>query len=169
MHLTKDEETKINQLTKELIQVFCPDNLDKTSESHKKELVLRVLELGGENYTSENLRRDLLNIQMEDMKTKFTKQAGILNQIMEEDNTENQEHVSGHKSNIVQTAEGNFEQLGICMSQEGPKFPCCGKIRGKRGRKSLKELTESESHNKDQQKIDQLFHNGKGKHLPTQV
>ena len=123
--------------------------------------------MGGENYTSENLRKDLLNIQMEDTKATLVRQTGILNQIMEEDNTETQELQQRHKIDIVQTSENNIDQLGICMSQEGPKHPCCGKIRGKRGRKSLKELRESESLNKDQQKIDHLFHNGKGKYLPT--
>jgi hypothetical protein len=88
---------------------------------------------------------------------------------MEENNTENQEHITESKIDIVQIAEGNIGQLGICMSQEGPKHPCCGKAKGKRGRKSLKELRETESLKKDQQKIDQLFHNGKGKHLPAQV
>ena len=169
MCMTKEEETKINQLTEDLVQAFCPDNLDKTSEAQKKELVLRILELGGENYTSENLRRDLLNIQMEDTKAALVRQTGILNQIMEEDNIGTQELQQRHKIDIVQTAENNIDQLGICMSQEGPKRPCCGKIKGKRGRKSLKEIREAESHNKDQQKIDHLFHNGKGKHLPTQV
>ena len=169
INLTEDEEARINQLTKELVQVFSPDNLDKTSESQKKELILRVLKLGGENYSSENLRRDLLKIQMEDMKATFIKQSGILNHIMEENNTENQEQITESKIDIVHTAEDNIGQLGICMSQEGPKFPCFGKTKGKRGRKSLKELRESESLNKDQQKIDQLFYNGKGKHLPAQV
>ena len=169
INLTEEEEASINQLTEELIQVFSLDNIDKTSESQKKELIQRVLKLGGENYSSENLRRDLFKIQMEDMKTTFINQSGILNQIMEENNTENQEQITKSKIDIVQTAEGNIGQLGICMTQEGPKFPCYGKTKGKRGRKSLKELRETESLNKEQQKIDQLFHNGKGKHLPAQV
>ena len=33
MFMTKEEETKINQLTEELVQVFDPDNLDKASEA----------------------------------------------------------------------------------------------------------------------------------------
>ena len=122
----------------------------KTSKTHKKELITRVLELGGKNYTSENLRRDLLNIQMEDMKTVFAKQTNILKQIMAKNNNENQEQQSEQKIDTVQTTESNMDQLGINMSQEGPKFPSYGKIRGKRGRKSLKELRESESLNKDQ-------------------
>ena len=91
INLTEEEEASINQLTEELVQVFSPDNIDKTSESQKKELIQRVLKLGGENYSSENLRRDLLKIQMEDMKATFINQSSILNQIMEENNTENQE------------------------------------------------------------------------------
>ena len=55
------------------------------------------------------------------------------------------------------------------MSQEGPKSPCFGKTKGKRGRKSLKELRESKGLSKDQQKIDQIFYNGKGKCLPDHV
>ena len=55
------------------------------------------------------------------------------------------------------------------MSLDGPKSPCCGKTKGKRGRKTLKELRELEGLNKDQQKMDQIFYNGKGKCLPDQV
>ena len=55
------------------------------------------------------------------------------------------------------------------MNQEGLKSSICGKMKGKRGRRSLKELRQVDGHNREQQKIDQIFNNGKGKCLPEQV
>lgn len=69
---TPDETEKANQelLIDELIQVFNLDNIDKTSDSQKEELMQRVLKLGGDNYTFKGLRRDLLTIDDEDKKDK---------------------------------------------------------------------------------------------------
>ena len=52
------------------------------------------------------------------------------------------------------------------MNQEGLSSPKYGRVKGKRGRKSLKELREVDGLSKEQQKIDQLLNNGKGKCLP---
>ena len=65
--------------------------------------------------------------------------------------------------------EVNLDHLGIYMYQEGLKSSCCGKVKGKRGRKYLKDLREADGLSREQQKIDQIFYNGKGKFLPDQV
>ena len=52
------------------------------------------------------------------------------------------------------------------MNQEGRTSPNCGKPKGKRGRKSLKELREFEGLAREQRKIDEILNMGKGKDLP---
>ena len=86
---------------------------------------------------------------MEDLASTFPKELDLTNQIISERNSEIQEQLPARKIDIVQTTKVNLEQLGIYMSQEGPKSPCCGKTKSKRGRKSLKELRESEGLSKD--------------------
>ena len=51
------------------------------------------------------------------------------------------------------------------MNQEGIKNPRYGKSKVKRGKKSLKELREAKGQAKEQQKISEMFHTGKGKVL----
>ena len=87
---------------------------------------------------------------MEYLASAFTKQSDLANQIIVESNSENQDQFLARKIEIVQTKKVNVDQLGIYMSQEGPKSPCCGKTKGKRGSKSLKELRELEGLSKDQ-------------------
>ena len=64
--------------------------------------------------------------------------------------------------------KNNTEQLGISMNQEGIKVPKYGKVKSKRGRKSLKELREVDGKAKEQQKISEMFNIGKGKILPKE-
>ena len=52
------------------------------------------------------------------------------------------------------------------MNQEGIKAPRYGKLKVKRGRKSLKELREVDRQPKEQQKVTQIFNTGKEKVLP---
>ena len=58
------------------------------------------------------------------------------------------------------------QELGIFMNQEGRTSPVYGKPKGKRGRRSLKEIRESEGLAREQRKIDELLNTGKGKGLP---
>ena len=58
------------------------------------------------------------------------------------------------------------KELGLLMNQEGKISPITGKPKGKRGRKSLKELRESKGLAREQRKIDELLNLGKGKCLP---
>ena len=58
------------------------------------------------------------------------------------------------------------QEFGILMNQEGLTSPIYGKLKRKRGRKSLKELRESEGLAREQKKIDELLKTGKGKFLP---
>ena len=48
------------------------------------------------------------------------------------------------------TNNNNYEYLGILMNQEGIKVSRCGKMKVKRGSKSLKELREVDGQAKEQ-------------------
>lgn len=61
-----------------------------------------------------------------------------------------------------------IEFLGIQRNQDSLSSPIFGKIKGKRGRRSLKDLREAEGLSREQQKIDHLFKVGKGKCLPKE-
>ena len=61
---TGDED--LEQLTDEFVQVFCFKDIDNSTEAQKEELIQRILKLGGNNYSCEDLRRDLLCIEAED-------------------------------------------------------------------------------------------------------
>ena len=63
---SKLEEDSLDLLPNELVQVFSFENIDKSTEAQREELIQRILKLGGNNYTCEDLRRDLLNIEIED-------------------------------------------------------------------------------------------------------
>ena len=169
LDIAEKERLKMDQLAEELAQVFYPENIEDSSMARKEELIQKVIQLGGENYSCEDLRRDILKIQREDTVSALSNQSDLAKQIFSEFGTEYQEHALSDKVEIVQTTEIHLEQLGIYMSQEGSKSPNCGRIKGKRGRKSLKELREAEGLSKEHQKIDQIFYNGKGKDLPDQV
>ena len=57
-------------------------------------MVQKIIELGGKNYTEDDLRRDILKIEMEDILRKQDKQFGI------ESNT-NQEEVRQNNGNMT--------------------------------------------------------------------
>ena len=65
-----EDEDKVDEnlerLTKDLIQVFSLGNLDKSSTNQKKNLLKRVLKLGGEDYSFEDLRKYIMSIEEED-------------------------------------------------------------------------------------------------------
>ena len=73
------------------------------------------------------------------------------------------------KKETTEYAQENLVQLGILQNLEGNKFPYCGRIPTKRGRKSLKEVREADGNVREQQKIRHLFNKGKGKCLPMEV
>ena len=52
-----------NEANPLLIQVFDYDNLGKSSYSQKEDLIQRVLQLGRDNYTYEELKRDMLSFE----------------------------------------------------------------------------------------------------------
>ena len=64
--ISKWEESSPNHLIDDLIQVFSFENIDKSTDTQKKELIQRILKLGINNYTCEDLWRDLLKIDYED-------------------------------------------------------------------------------------------------------
>jgi hypothetical protein len=92
-------------------------------------------------------------------------QPSIIDQIIRELEVDEAE---GKVSEEVFTAQNNMEYLGIQMNQEGLSSPKYGRVKGKRGRKSLKELREAAGLSREQQKIDHLLNNGKGKSLPRE-
>ena len=63
--LSESDETSLEQLSDELVQVFCFENIDKSSNAQKEDLIKRFLKLGGKNYTCEDLRKDILKIEQE--------------------------------------------------------------------------------------------------------
>lgn len=72
------EDKDLDLLSKELIQVFSWDNIDDSSDVQKGELIQKILKLGGDNYLVEDLRRDLLKIEIEDKMGGHTKICGNL-------------------------------------------------------------------------------------------
>ena len=93
-------------------------------------------------------------------------QPCIINQIIRELETEDFEITEDCISPTAQDLEVYQLELGLHMNQEGRISPISGKPKGKRGRKSLKELRESEGLAKEQRKIDELLNTGKGKCPP---
>ena len=63
---------------------------------------------------------------------------------MQELENEEKIEIEGKQSDIFLNAKENIEKLGILMNQEGIKTPRYGKLKAKRGRKSLKELKEAD-------------------------
>ena len=76
------------------------------------------------------------------------------------------EKIEDCSSPIQQDLGIYHQEFGILMNQEGLTSPRYGKLKRKRGRKSLKELRESEGLAREQKKIDELLKMGKGKCLP---
>lgn len=180
--LDKTKEDNLESLTEELIQVFIFENIDKSSDSQKEDLMQQVLKLGGDNYTYEDLKRDFLIIEGEDKNSKSLKiikdvpiiaqgndpeesglkklpltddrliedQVMLAEHILQELENEDKDQKEGKQSKITLNAQENIEQLGIQMNQEGINSPKCGKVKAKRGRKSLKELREADGQAKDQ-------------------
>lgn len=56
--------------------------------------------------------------------------------------------------------------MGIAANEDGHNHPKCGKFKGRRGRKSLKELREVAGQAREQKKINDILKAGKGKSLP---
>ena len=187
------KDNNLEQLSKELIEVFNFDNLDKSTSSQKEKMIQKVIRLGGDNYTAEDLRRDILKIQMEDNTTtrsintrsKIKGNQGtdrtatrdlkeIVNCDLNKDNLRNkvsrelemEEFGNIGECTSAQETEIQQQEFGICMNQEGLVSPVYGKSKGKRGRRSLKELRESEGLANEQRKIDELLNTGRGKSLP---
>lgn len=196
--ISKFEVNNLEQLSKELIQVFNFDDLDNSTISQKEELIQRVIKLGGDDYTAEDLQMVIIAIQLEDSEMKKLKQSGIKtkdkqegdrkisgeataveNKEFEEDNIGNQIYKELELEESDKTEEGFTlteqeqgiyqQELGIQMNQEGLTHPNYGKPKGERARRSLKELCETEGLAREQKKIDELFEIGKGKCLPKTV
>lgn len=66
LNLNKAEVDNLESLTEELIEVFIFENIDRSNDAQKENLIQRVLKLGGDNYTREDLKRDLLKIEGDD-------------------------------------------------------------------------------------------------------
>ena len=46
--------------------MFSYDNIENSRDSQKRKLVQRIIKIGGEDYTVEDLGRDILLIEVED-------------------------------------------------------------------------------------------------------
>ena len=103
---------------------------------------------------------------MEDLKNVVEEHPSIINQISSEIENKEVDKQSNYKISLVHSLRNDSQHLGSQMNQEGLSSPKYGRSKGKRGRKSLKELREAIGHCKDQQKIDELLNIGKGKCLP---
>ena len=154
--------------------MFNFENIDKSTEAQREDLIQRVLKLGGDNYTCENLKRDLLNIENEDKDmshsqisgnkiyieqrdkvvgkdsgkgsdSKMGNQSSLINQILRDLENEDTKGKDSNKLSDAQNAQKtNLDQLGIQMNQEGLNSPKCTKLKARRGMKSLKELREAD-------------------------
>ena len=81
------------------------------------------------------------NMRGLDSKVEFW--PSIINQIIRELKTEDMEGKVSNKISITHNAEKDLENLKIQMNQEGLSSPKYGKVKGKRSRRSLKELKEA--------------------------
>ena len=163
--------------------------------SQKEELIQKIIKLEGENYTAEDLRKDILIIEMEDRLRKQDAQIGSKTKTCQGKDRPSKEKPSGSEQNnperddledkickeleaeefeniddwttpTVHDLDVYQQELGLYMNQEGLTSPNFGKPKSKRGRKSLKEIREIEGLARDQRKIDELLNTGKGKSLP---
>ena len=75
------------------------------------------------------------------------------------------DNIGEYTSLPAQEMDIHQQEFRICMNQEGLVSLVYGKPKGKRGRKSLKEIRETEGLARDQKKIDELLNTGKGKSL----
>ena len=62
--VTDDKE--LEQLSEDLIKVFSYENIDNSTDSQKRNLIQRIIRIGGKDYTAEDLRRDIILIDAED-------------------------------------------------------------------------------------------------------
>ena len=154
-----------------------------------------MVKIGGKDYTEEDLRRDIIKIEVEDemwrqscIQRKRLREGQDWN-ITDMDQTHNssqrkedlevlagkvykeleKEELNDSRQSSSMSPQGQItiqQNLGIQENQEGISSPRYGRVKGKRGRKSLKELREVEGLCKEQIKIDNLFNIGKGKGLP---
>ena len=92
--------------------------------------------------------------------------GGIENMVSRELEQEEFDNIGEFKSSPPHSLINYQKDLGIQMNQEGLSSPRFGKYKRKRGKKSLKELREADGLCREQIKIDDLLHNGKGKFLP---
>ena len=193
--MPESKDKCLEKLSEELIQVFNFDNIHRSTTSQKEALVQKIIKLGGEDYTAEDLRRDILRIEKEDNLLKQDKQIGnkadisqetditimgdlkvaeqkdmdlndLRDKICSELEDGEFEKIEDYNSPTEQNLEIYHQEFGILMNQEGLSSPIYGKLKRKRGRKSLKELRESEGLAREQKKIDELLKMGKGKCLP---
>ena len=71
------EDNELEQLSEDLIRVFSYDNIENSTNSQKEKLIQRIIKIGGKDYTAEDLRRDILKIEVEDNTWKQIRQQGI--------------------------------------------------------------------------------------------
>ena len=158
-------------------------------------LVQKIIKLGEEDYTTEDRRRDILKIEMEDNLLQQYENYGNKSKVNQEmnririGNLTELNHVDLDKDDIRSKVFNELEKeefgktrdikspsahspidyqqdLDLHMNQEGLSYPKYDRSKGKRGRKSLKELREADGQCREQQKIDNLLNIGKGKCLP---
>ena len=78
-------DNSLEKLSEELIQFFNFNNLDSSTTSQKEKLVQKIIKLGGEDYTAEDLRRDILKIEMEDSLLMQGNQSGTKTKISQKE------------------------------------------------------------------------------------
>lgn len=191
----KERNEDLDQLTDELVQVFCFEDIEESSEAQKATLIQRIIKLGGDNYTYDDLRRDLMIVEIGNNAKRQIQDSGpspkdnqqgkegnmigkdsylnsqpcIINRIIKELEHAYIEEKSYKEKISNLNIEKVLVELGIQKNQVGLCSPNFGKVKGKRGRRSLKDLREFEGLYREQKKIDQLLNIGKGKSLPKQV
>lgn len=116
---TEVKDYGLEDLSKELIQIFDFDNLERSTTSQKEKLVQKVIKLGGEGYTAEDLKRDILNIQLEENDRRQDKQ-------MESKSKDSQTIDRIDMDDMTEIENNDLEKDGlgdkICMELENKEF-----------------------------------------------
>lgn len=138
IELSEESDDNLDQLTDELVQVFSFEDINNSLEDQKEALIQRIIKLGGCNYTCDDLRRDLISIEVEDKAIRQEQsadkkvvvlgkrvdnsiengveedpQVDIINKIIKELESKNTEGKITHKYNKDFRLEKDTEYLGI--------------------------------------------------------
>ena len=80
------DNKELEHLADELNQVFSYDNINNNTVSQKENLIQKIIKLGGNGYTVEDLRKDILRIELEDSLMRKDENVEIVSKVNKEGN-----------------------------------------------------------------------------------